>query len=108
MSELPEAKKTELLKLCLRQRELADEIDLSLKENAPSGPQFARDFFRQLPDDLALEFLRFCLAPRASLTRPQLERALQAVRDFLPGKRFSLSKDYYLHMYKYYFVIEES
>ncbi len=108
MAELPQAKKDELLKLCLRQRELADEIELILEGNSPSGPQFSRDFFRALPDDLAMEFLRHCLAPQVSLTRPQLKRALNAVREFLPGKRFSLSKDYYLHVYKYYFVIEKS
>ena len=108
MSELPQVKKDELLKLCLRQRELADEIESILESDSPSGPQFSRDFFRTLPDDLATEFLRHCLASQVSLTRPQLERALKAVREFLPGKRFSLSKDYYLHLYKYYFVIEKS
>ena len=108
MAELPQEKKNKLLQLCLRQRELASEIEAILESDSPRGPQFSREFFRALPTDLAMEFLRHCLAPQLGLTRPQLERALWAVRDFLPGKRFSLSKDYYLHVFKYYFVIEKS
>ena len=106
MSELPEAKRQDLLKLCYKQRELADEIEGILESSAPRGPQFSREFFRGLPDEIALEYLRQCLNVR--LTRPQLGRALEAIRDFLPGKRFSLNKDYFLVMRKYYFTIEKN
>lgn len=106
MSELSDAKKRELLELCLKQRELADEIEEILEASAPQGPQFLREFFRELPNELALEYLRYCLG--VSLTRPQLKRALTAIRDFLPGKRFSLDKNHFLKMHKYYFVIEKN
>ena len=106
MSELPEIKKQKLLKLCMQQRALADEIEGVLELSAPRGPQFPREFFRELPDELALEYLRQCLS--VSMTRPQLDRALVAIRDFLPGKRFSLDKNHFLKMNKYYFVIEKN
>ena len=106
LAELPETKKQELLKLCVRQREIAAEIDNIIESNAPHGPQFSREFFRELPDDLALEFLRQCLD--VHLTRPQLERALDAIRTFLPGKRFSLDKNHFLKMQKYYFITEKN
>ena len=55
-----------------------------------------------------MEFLRFFLASYVILTRPQFERALRAIREYLPGKRFSLSKDLFLLIHKYYFEIEKS
>lgn len=106
LSELPETKKQKLQELCQEQRELADKIEGILDSTAPSGPQFSRVFFRELPDALALEYLRHCL--NVSLTWPQLERALAAIRDFLPGKRFSLDKNHFLKMYNYYFAIEKN
>lgn len=108
LRELSETKKQELVQLSLKQRELADEIDEILKNIAPNGPQFEREFFCELSRAEAMEFLRFCLASYVSLTRPQLERALRAIREYLPGKRFSLSKDYFLLVHKYYFEIEKS
>lgn len=106
--ELSDLERQTLLELCMKQRKLAEEIENILEESAPHGPQFSREFFRNLPDVIALEYLRYCLSSSVSLTRPQLERALEAVRKYLPGKRFSLTKDSFLVMRKYYFVIEKN
>lgn len=105
---LPEDKKAELLHLCETQRELAEEIEAILGTSAPSGPQYPREFFRALPDFVALEYLRYCLSSIVSLTRPQLQRALEAIREYMSGKRFSLNKNCFLKMQKYYFVIEKN
>lgn len=104
--ECSEEQKAALIKLIVRQRELANQFDDILSEAFPKQTQYSRELFRKLDDDLALEIMRFCLRPGFSLTRPQLERTLMAVRTFDSGKRFSLSKDGFLLIKKYYFMID--
>ena len=100
--------KAELAKLAFKQRELADEFDELLDSAFPEVSQYSRAIFDNLDDDLALEILRHILKPYQSLTRPQLKRALDAIRGFEPGKRFSLSKDKFLIVKRYYFAMEDN
>lgn len=99
-------KKVKLVALTKRQREIADEFDVILDSLVSEEAQYSRAIFDELDDDLALEVLRYVLKPHQSLTRPQLQRALEAIKTFEPGKRFSLSKDKFLLIKRYYFTIE--
>ena len=103
-----DSQKEKLAELAIKQRGLADEFDATIEEVCPEAAQYSRAIFDNLDDDLALEILRHILKNRQSLTRPQLKRALEAIKTFEPSKRFSLSKDKFLLIKRYYFSIEET
>ena len=100
--------KERLLSLARKQREIADEFEGLLSSLAPKGPQYPRVFFSELDEDLALEFLREIVKTHCSLTRPQLKRALEAIKSFEPGKRFSLDAGHFLAIRRHYFDIEDN
>lgn len=100
--------KAKLLELAKRQRVIADDFDELLSELLPEDSRYSKALLDDLEDDLALELLRYALKTHQRLTRPQLSRALEAIRAFEPGKRFSLSKDKFLVVGRYYFSIEDN
>ena len=96
--------KTKLTELALRQRQLAAEIDTELA-SLMLGPNYPRELFAE-DDSVAAEILRYYLAQnQVQLTRPQLSRALSAIRNLQPGKMHSLDKNHFLKINKYYFSI---
>ncbi len=97
--------KQQLRELALRQRNIADELDgliLSLeRKNIYSRSIMDND------DDIAQEILRHVLAYTSiTQTRPQLRRAVAAIRNYAPNKRFSLNKDCCIRIGRYNFYIE--
>ena len=106
--ECPLQDKQKLVELAIKQRLIADEIDELLETAFPKQGHYSRSIFKETDEAVALEILRHVLRPEFSLTRPQLERALEAIRNFQPGKRFSLSKDGFLLIKKYNFTIEQT
>ena len=100
--------KAKLLELAKRQRVIADDFDELLSELLPEDSRYSKALLGDLEDNLALELLRYALKTHQRLTRPQLRRALEAIRTFEPGKRFSLSKDKFLVVGRYYFSIEDN
>lgn len=94
---------SQLAQLALHQRELATQIDAELvdlpRDNYPRA-------LATLDQAVALEVLRAILQrQQISQTRPQLQRALVAIRDYSNGKRFPLNQHYALMMGRYYFRI---
>ena len=71
--------------LALRQQQLASKkmIDKEVARLVGPGPHYSRYFFTHVPKPVALECLRF--ATGGKLTRPQLERALLAIKTAAPG-----------------------
>jgi tRNA(Ile)-lysidine synthase len=100
--------KARMIELAKCQREIADEFDGLLEGLFSEDSRYSKAMFDGLDDDLALELLRHALKTHQGLTRPQLRRALEAIRTFESGKRFSLSKDKFLVIGRYYFSIEDN
>ena len=105
LQTVPESDKAKIAELAFRQRELATEIDALLSELIINA-NHSRELFRQ-DDPVSRELLRYILGQQGiSLTRPQLNRAINAICTFAPGKRYSLDKNHFLKINKYYFQIE--
>ncbi|MBR0133797.1 tRNA lysidine(34) synthetase TilS [Candidatus Saccharibacteria bacterium] len=104
LRDVPDAQKEKLANLAMAQRRLAVEVDdilnsLNLNSNYP------RSLFSQ-DDQVSIEILRFCLIQNdVQLTRPQLARALEAIRTFAQGKKYSLDKNHFLKINRYYFGV---
>lgn len=97
--------KQKLKELALRQRSIADEIDELIGGLAQKNI-YSKDITK-LDDDIAQEILRFILAGVGiSQTRPQLGRALGAIRNYAPNKKFPLNKDYFIKVGRYHFYVE--
>ena len=101
---LDAGQRQQLYGLYQKQLPLRDEIEQILSQIPRSG---------QYPKDLAgqagIEILRQILQNHdIYLTRPQLERALAAIQSYAPGKRFSLDKNHFLSIKRYYFQIEDA
>lgn len=97
--------KAALLKLFLRQRELAQEVDCQLEQIIGASSRFPRALFASCDEQLSQEILRYFLKQRQlSLTRPQLQRAIAAIRDFKAGKRFSLGTAFLVFGRQFFWV----
>lgn len=103
------ATKAQLRALYDRQAVLAQIIDQLLSKLIGDQKRLSRPFFRALDDNLAIEVLYFYLKiAKISLTRPQLHRALAAIRTYAPSTRFSLSKTHFLRFGRQLFWLEAS
>lgn len=70
--------KRQLMALRSQQLESKKQIDTHIAALIGEGPNYSRYFFTHIPPQVALECLRY--VTRAKLTRPQLERALLAIK----------------------------
>ncbi len=101
---LSPAEREALYAIYLKQLPLRDEIEFILGQISPSN-QYSKELVAQA----GIEILRQILQNhQIYLTRPQLDRALEAIQTFTPGKRFSLDKNHFLNIKRYYFQIEGS
>ena len=106
LSALPQSTKTQIIKLYERQVSIADEVDEIIANIITPDERQPRAIFEKLDDDIALELLRAMLEQNDIYqTRPQLTRALAAIRSYAPGKQFPLGAHHHLRVYKYNFQI---
>ncbi len=104
LSSVPENAKDQLANLAMRQRELVNEID-GIMSSFELSNNYPRELFSQ-DYQVAFELLRFILSKNGvQLTRPQIARALDAVKSFAPGKKYSLDKNHFLKINRYYFGV---
>ena len=75
--------KRQLLALRAHQKNAKKEIDTEVRRLIGDGPNYSRYFFTHIPKQVAVECLREVVGAR--LTRPQLERALLAIKTASPG-----------------------
>ena len=103
-------RKKELLELYRKQCAIADEIEQIMdSQSFASDVSIRRNIFQDTDDNIGQELLREVLKRSGiSQTRPQLRRALMAIRDYQPGKRFPLNKNHYLQITKYNFSIKKA
>lgn len=78
--------KRQLHALQSTQKRLHEEITKGVKELVGQGPSYSRYLFTTLPAGVALECLR--VMSKGSLTRPQLERLLHAIKTVTNGKKY--------------------
>lgn len=86
IKDLPQDEKRQLLGLRHHQIENRKLIDKEVARLVGPGPHYSRYFFTHIPKVVALECLRF--VTKAKLTRPQLERALLAIKTASPNSRY--------------------
>ena len=80
------AQKAELLKQRESQINLKKDIDAEVRRLIGGGPSYSRYFFSHVPKNVGIECLRAVVD--AKLTRPQLERALMAIKTALPKSSY--------------------
>lgn len=76
--------KRQLLALWETQKDLKKLIDYEVEKLIGEGPEYSRYFFTHLDQKTGIEILRRLVGGR--LTRPQLIKALHAIKTSLPGK----------------------
>ena len=106
LHEFSLAEKSHLIELSRLQKNLKKEIDQILNLVVKNEETYQRDWFKNLDDKTALELLRFITKEnQISLTRPELENFLNAIRTYAPEKSFNLPKDRLVKIHKTYFVL---
>jgi len=99
---LTKTQRDQLYEIYMRQVPLRQEIEQILAQ-LPKANQYPKE----LVVGNSIEVLRQILRNhQIYLTRPQLGRALGAIQDYAPGKRFSLDSTHFLKVGRYYFQIE--
>ena len=83
VADLSNDEKRQLLALRAHQKHTKKEIDEEVRRLIGKGPNYSRYFFTHVPKIVALECLREVV--KSQLTRPQLERALLAIKTATPG-----------------------
>jgi len=78
--------KRQLLALWVTQKSLKKQIDDEVAQLASNGPDYSRYFFTHIDNTTSVEVLRGVVGGR--LTRPQLIKALHAIKTSLPSKTF--------------------
>lgn len=103
---LPRITKNNLLKLRNKQCEINQKLAQELKSLTPTTTVIPRQLFQNLDDDIATELLRQLLQNyEISLTRPQLQDFLTAIRNYSPGKQFNLPHNRLVRIDKNYFML---
>ena len=108
MRDLPEETKDKLLELYARQVDLLRENEIVLKTlfSDIDLSRCPKEILKDLPDDCAMEIMRYVLTEQGiSLTRPQLKKCIEAIKNYSPNKRFSLDRKHFLEIGKYSFRV---
>lgn len=82
-NNLSDDEKLQILALRADQIRIKKEVDEEVKALIGDGPDYSRYFFTHVTPVVAVEMLRYIT--RAMLTRPQLKRALVAIKTLRPG-----------------------
>ena len=103
-----EGNKEKLLSLYNAQIALRGEFDELMNSilNEEMIKTGSRRLIEGLPGECALEIMRVWLEENGvTLTRPQLKRCVEAVKEYAPGKRLSLDRKHFLEVGKYSFRV---
>lgn len=104
------SQKDQLYQLYRRQCEISSEVSRLFNQiEIGEGRYYPRSLFQGLDDQLALELLREILQRNSlSQTRPQLLRAVDAIRNYLPEKQFPLGANALIRITKNNFIIKHN
>ena len=104
LAKLDEDKKWQLLGLWAQQKSIKREIDEVVIDLVGDMPEYSREFFKNIDDSVGVECLRRIVDAR--LTRPQLLRALKAIRTALPHKVYHIGDGMQLNFTPRNFTVE--
>ena len=86
--------KQKIFELWKKQKADVFEIEKILENILPENQKYERAWFFNLDEKISLEILREALMrARISATRPQILEFLNAIKTYLPGKKFNLPSD---------------
>jgi len=106
LASLTQKDRKDLKKLIKSQTKLRRKIEKILNKTITENNSYPRRFLKILPDEVATEFLRIALKKvNKSATIPQLALLLQSLRTLPSGKKYNLSKDYYIKVTKTNFYL---
>lgn len=94
-SDISDDTKRQLRALHARQRELKGHVSAEVRSLVGSGPKYERYFFTHVPAAVAVECLRDITDGK--LTRPQLVRALHAIKVAKPNATYEAGEGIKLH-----------
>lgn len=95
LKEMSAYEKQQILKLRQDQVKTKRLIQEEIARLVGKGPRYSRHFFTHIPQKVAIECLRFVTS--AKLTRPQLQKALHAIKTARPGVKHQLGAGLTLH-----------
>lgn len=95
LKDMSTYEKQQILKLRQEQLKTKQLIQDEIARLVGNGPRYSRYFFTHIPQKVAIECLRF--VTKAKLTRPQLQKALHAIKTARPGVKHQLGAGLTLH-----------
>ena len=104
LMDLSEESKGKLIELYEKQVQLSSDIQEQLADILGDGDScyVSKELINDSPLECAMEIMRdFLKRNEISLTRPQLEKCIEAAKNYLPGKRLSLDRKHFLEVGKY-------
>ena len=104
MSEIDDDIKRQSLSLWAHQKSLKKAIDQEVRKLVGYGPTYKRYFFIYINDVTGMECLRQIVDAR--LTRPQLLKALHAIKTAMPGKTYHAGGSVQLNFTSRNFTVE--
>jgi len=104
ISKLDDDVKRQLLGLWAEQKSLKRLIDSEVTSLIGEGPEYSRYFFTHLSPATGMELLRYIVDAR--LTRPQLTKALHAIKTILPSKTFQAGNGVKINFTSRNFMVE--
>ena len=104
ISKLDDDVKRQLLGLWVEQKSLKQLIDSEVASLIGEGPEYSRYFFTHLSPAIGMELLRYIVDAR--LTRPQLTKALHAIKTILPNKTFQAGNGVKINFTSRNFMVE--
>jgi len=103
-NKLPDDKKQQLLSLWTKQKSLKQLITSEVERLVGDGPDYSRYFFIHIDSAAASECLRHIVGAR--LTRPQLTKALHAIKTAMPGKTYDAGSGVKINFTSRNFTVE--
>ena len=105
---LSEEDKVKLLELYASQKKIRGEYEeiMAVIIKGEEADYCQKRLILESPHECALEIMReWLLMNGVSLTRPQLEKCIDAVREYAPNKKLSLDREHFLEVGKYSFRV---
>jgi tRNA(Ile)-lysidine synthetase-like protein len=102
------AQRKELIHVWEKQKILKREIDKNVNRYIRDDEEYSRYFFTQIDDEVSCEILRQVIIEKTGTgpTRPQLARAVLAIKVIQPGKTFELGAGVELRFTESIFIVK--
>ena len=107
-TNVPAVQREEIVRIWENQKILKREIDKNVQQYIRDDGEYSRYFFTQIDEQVAAELLRAIILDKtgAGPTRPQLVRAVLAIKTIQAGKTFELGAGVALHFTESIFIVK--